>query len=156
MNSFNPRASAIRRTLRNNIPELSDGLRGRVIKHLIAAGHAVDDLLETDTLHAAASAKADVRISGAFDDGAEIRAAAVGKPYLERVHAHMDSSESAKSAFRFGMGQLSQHGIALHDFVDDTPAKTLHKLDQIMSSREVPNPKRFSIKTAFARCSLID
>jgi hypothetical protein len=78
-------ATAIRDSLRQ-IPELEAGLRGRVIKHLIARGHAIDDLPETNHLFAAADS------SAMYDAISAVESAKIDRkriPVLNRIKASL-------------------------------------------------------------------
>lgn len=88
-------------------------------------------------------------------NGGPVRAAA-GRTRIERVNAERASNPSAEAAFAFATGALRARGIALEEFIDEDGEAALHKLDRAMSAKSIGPEQRINVKTALARCGLID
>jgi hypothetical protein len=94
--------------------------------------------------------------AGLFEGGA-VRASASGKgSRMDKMQAEVESNPSAKAALSFALGTLRRHGITTHDFVEEDADRTLAKLNTVMAAKKIDAESRMTIKTALARCYLID
>ena len=98
MTSNKPLASAVRDSLRE-LPELSDAGRGRIVKHLVAAGHVHDDLAG-DHLYAAADGRVKLSPIAAAADARNSPLLGEVKARCERLGFQLDlTSDKPVSVF---------------------------------------------------------
>jgi hypothetical protein len=113
----------------HNVKSLNPALHDEILDHMDAAG------LFGDTIRASASGKGS---------------------RLDRMQAEVESNPSAKAALSYALGTLRRHNITTHDFVDEDADVTLARLNNVMAARQIPAEARMTIKTALARCFIIN
>lgn len=130
----NSRATAIRESLRQHVPEMDASTRGRVLKVLVNNGHALDDLQSTDALYAAAAADRST-LTTAISAADSLRIDPNRAPAINRLKAVLR---------RVGYGELKDHEI-----VD------AFRLDQVLAKSTQSIESRIATKMEMSRLGLL-